>query len=73
MSIATVVSRGFALDYLAYSYVPAPRTLFGGIRKLMPGSYALWQYGRRREVRYWTPPDRNPRPEGKARVAQAVP
>jgi len=50
-----------AHDYLALRYVPAPRTLIRGIRKLMPGTYALWQFGRLREVRYWTPPDRNPR------------
>jgi len=47
-------------DYLAYRYVPGPRTLVRGIRKLAPGTYALWQFGRLREVRYWTPPDRNP-------------
>ena len=47
-------------DYLAYRYVPGPRTLVRGIRKLAPGTYALWQFGRVREVRYWTPPDRNP-------------
>lgn len=47
-------------DYLAYRYVPAPRTLISGVRKLMPGTYALWQFGRLREVRYWSPPDRNP-------------
>jgi asparagine synthase (glutamine-hydrolysing) len=45
-------------DYLAYRYVPAPRTLISGVRKLMPGTYALWQFGRLREVRYWFPPDR---------------
>jgi asparagine synthase (glutamine-hydrolysing) len=45
-------------DYLAYRYVPGPRTLVSGIRKLAPGSYALWQFGRLREVRYWTPPDK---------------
>jgi asparagine synthase (glutamine-hydrolysing) len=56
---------GAAHDYLAYRYVPAPRTLISGIRKLMPGSYALWQFGRLRESRYWTPPDRNPRVEQK--------
>jgi len=27
----------------------------------MPATYALWQLGRRREVRYWTPPDREAR------------
>ena len=47
-------------DYLVYRYVPGPRTLVRGIRKLAPGSYVLWQFGRTREVRYWTPPDRNP-------------
>src|SRR5688572_22232700 len=51
---------GAAHDYLAFRYVPAPRTLIRGIRKLLPGSHALWQFGRLRESRYWTPPDRNP-------------
>ena len=52
---------GATHDYLAYRYVPAPRTLIGGIRKLMPGTCALWQFGRLREIRYWTPPDRGSR------------
>ena len=47
-------------EYLAYRYVPGPRTLMSGIRKLAPGSYALWQFGRLRELRYWVPPDRRP-------------
>jgi asparagine synthase (glutamine-hydrolysing) len=46
-------------DYLAYRYVPGPGTLVRGVRKLPPGAYALWQFGRMREVRYWIPPDRN--------------
>jgi len=54
---------GAVRDYLAYRYVPGPRTLVSGIRKLQPGTYALWQFGRTKEVRYWTPPDRNPRVE----------
>jgi asparagine synthase (glutamine-hydrolysing) len=52
---------GAVRDYLAYRYVPGPRTLVSGIRKLLPGTYALWQFGRTKEVRYWTAPDRNPR------------
>jgi asparagine synthase (glutamine-hydrolysing) len=48
-------------DYLAYRYVPAPKTLFTGIRKLMPGTVATWERGKLREERYWTPPDRIPR------------
>ena len=46
--------------YLAHRYVPGPRTLVRGIRKLAPGSYALSQFGRVREVRYWSPPDAKP-------------
>jgi asparagine synthase (glutamine-hydrolysing) len=52
-------------DYLAYRYVPAPRTLISDVRKLMPGTCALWQFGRLREIRYWTPPDRNSKAEEK--------
>jgi asparagine synthase (glutamine-hydrolysing) len=59
-------------DYLAWRYVPGPRTLFKGIQKLAPGTYTLWQLGRRRDVRYWTAPDREPRPTGEARPADAV-
>ena len=33
-------------DYLSYRYVPGPGTLFGGIRKLMPGTMAVWERGR---------------------------
>ena len=44
-------------DYLALGYVRGPRTLLAGVRKLPPGSYALWQLGVLREARYWTPPD----------------
>ena len=47
-------------DYLACGYVRGPRTLLAGVRKLAPGSYALWQLGTLRESRYWTPPDGEP-------------
>jgi asparagine synthase (glutamine-hydrolysing) len=47
-------------DYLAYGYVPGSRTLFSGVRKLAPGTYAAWQLGRLSEVRYWIAPDRDP-------------
>jgi len=51
-------------EFLEYGYVPGPRTLFSGIRKLAPAACALWQYGRRREARYWRPPDHDaPAPE----------
>ena len=47
-------------DYLAYRYVPGPRTLLAGIRKVEPGTYSLWQFGRLRETRYWSLPDKTP-------------
>ena len=64
--IAPAVDAGAVWDYLAYRYVPAPRTLFAGIRKLGAGSLAVWQLGRLRETRYWTPPDRLPRAPAEA-------
>ena len=47
-------------DYLAYRYVPGPATLYQGIRKLAPGSYAIWERGVLRETRYYNPPDQQP-------------
>ncbi len=54
------VDQAALWEYLAYRYVPAPATLFSGIRKLMPGSYAVWQRGALTEKPYYRPPDRNP-------------
>ncbi len=51
-------------DYLAYRYVPGPRTLFRGIRKLAPGTSAVWEKGKLTERRYWVAPDREPEPRG---------
>ncbi len=59
--VAPRVDLGAVRDYLAYRYVPAPRTLYEGVRKLMPGSYGVWERGVFREERYWTAPDRLPR------------
>jgi len=69
-------------DYLALRYVRGPRTLINGVRKLAPGSYALWQFGNLRETRYWSPPDgdaaalspapREPLAEFIARLDEAV-
>ena len=59
-------------ECLAYRYVPGPRTLFTGVRKLMPATCAVWQSGRLRETRYWTPPDRERGPRN-AGASDAVP
>jgi asparagine synthase (glutamine-hydrolysing) len=42
--------------YLAYGYVPGPRTLFEGVCKLAPASTIVWEDGTLSdESRYWTP------------------
>jgi len=54
------VSEDAVWDYLSYRYVPGPKTLFRGIRKLMPATTAIWERGFFTEKRYWTAPDRAP-------------
>jgi asparagine synthase (glutamine-hydrolysing) len=46
-------------DYLQYRYIPWPQTLFQGIEKLPPASYAIWKSGRLSIHRYYIPPDRS--------------
>ena len=50
-----------ALDlYLAYRFVPSPRTLFKGIRKLGPGEMLLKVVGQAGHVRRYAPPPPEP-------------
>ncbi|MDP2223531.1 asparagine synthase (glutamine-hydrolyzing) [Nitrosomonas sp.] len=56
--INAIVDTTAVWDYFAYRYVPAPATLFRGIRKLMPGCYAFWEKGILTEKCYYHPPDR---------------
>jgi asparagine synthase (glutamine-hydrolysing) len=47
--------------YLAYGYVPGPRTLFEGVSKLAPATTLVWENGRLAdEFCYWTPWDAAP-------------
>ncbi len=42
--------------FLAYGYVPGPRTLFEGVRKLAPATTLVWEDGELKgESVYWTP------------------
>jgi asparagine synthase (glutamine-hydrolysing) len=44
--------------YFAYGYVPGPRTLFAGVRKLAPATTVVWEAGELKgESVYWTPWD----------------
>jgi asparagine synthase (glutamine-hydrolysing) len=47
-------------EYLSYRYVPGPKTLFAGVRKLLPGTLAVWERGKLSERRYWSAPDARP-------------
>lgn len=42
--------------YLAFNYVPAPHTMFTGIRKLLPGHSLILEEGRVEVNRYWDVP-----------------
>ncbi len=39
--------------YFTLSYIPAPLTIFSGIRKLLPGHTITWKDGTARIARYW--------------------
>lgn len=57
--------RGLA-RYLFYEYVPAPHSIWAGVRKLPPGHVLVWEDGSVRLHRYWRPvwvgPSRRPVP-----------
>jgi asparagine synthase (glutamine-hydrolysing) len=40
-------------SYFMYSYIPAPLTIYTGIRKLLPGHTLTWQDGNVRIKKYW--------------------
>lgn len=43
-----------AIDaYLAFRFIPSPRTIYGHVKKLPPGSYLIWEDGKTELVKYW--------------------
>ena len=54
------VDRCALWDYFIYRYVPAPATLLTGVRKVMPGSYVVWERGAVTETAYFLPDDGRP-------------
>ncbi|MGQ0384060.1 MAG: XrtA/PEP-CTERM system amidotransferase [Gammaproteobacteria bacterium] len=50
-------------EYFAFGYVPDPKTIYAGVRKLEPGCYLSVKRGERdpRPVRYWDVPLAGPR------------
>lgn len=47
------VNAGSVLDYLMLHMVPAPETVFEGVRKLRPGGCVVFEQGKTTESRYW--------------------
>lgn len=41
-------------EYLSYLFVPHPRTIYRGAKKLTPGSWALYRDGQFESARYWS-------------------
>jgi asparagine synthase (glutamine-hydrolysing) len=41
--------------YLFYEYVPAPSSIWGGIKKLPPAHVLVWEDGKTSLTRYWSP------------------
>ena len=50
---AVRIAAQSVFDYLMLHMVPAPGTIFEGVRKLRPGCCAIWDKGVVREQRYW--------------------
>jgi asparagine synthase (glutamine-hydrolysing) len=65
--VSDSVSAAAVDEFFVLGYVPAPRSVFEGIRQLPPGHLLVWRHDERRlTVRpYWQPPllDAVPRPE----------
>ena len=49
------IDAGAIDDYLTYQYIPHPKTIFSGIRKLPPGHLAVYQDGELDVRPYWQP------------------
>ena len=49
-------------DLMTFDYIPSPRTIFAGVRKLEPGTRFEWRFGDAEPAleRYWSPPGVNP-------------
>jgi asparagine synthase (glutamine-hydrolysing) len=65
------IDPGSLARYLVHDYVPCPRTIYQGIRKLRPGHIGVLEGGRFSERAYWDVPA-PPRPEEGAAAARPM-
>ena len=59
LATAPEVDPAAIARYLVQQYVPAPLTVWAGVRKLPPGHLASWREGRLAVRPYWSPPARD--------------
>ena len=52
--VSRQMDRASFARYLALEYVPAPDSIFSGIRKVQPGHYLHVRKGQTREICYWS-------------------
>ena len=53
--VDTELNRAVIGDFLAYQYIPAPQSIYRGVRKLPPHSWGMWQDGKFRIESYGAP------------------
>lgn len=66
------LDRAVLGDYLHLGYVPAPHSMFAGIRKLPPATLLAVEYGEVREWRYWRLPSRIDRATSEAEWVERI-
>jgi asparagine synthase (glutamine-hydrolysing) len=54
-AVPSAVDPSAIVDYLTYGYVPTPKTIYAGLRKLPPAHAFVLEDGKLRTWRYWTP------------------
>jgi asparagine synthase (glutamine-hydrolysing) len=52
-SLSPEIDRRALALFVRHGFVPAPRTIYREARKLMPGTYLVWEDGRISEGRFW--------------------
>jgi asparagine synthase (glutamine-hydrolysing) len=54
-AVPAAVDRQAVVDYLTYGYVPTPKTIYSGLRKLPPAHSFALEDGQLHITRYWAP------------------
>ncbi len=71
--VSSELDRQSLAEYLALGYVPAPRSILGGVRKLPPATRLTWRPGFDPELTtYWRPPLARPSEVGTEELRASV-